>query len=358
MKHIFVVHSHITYLVALGVIMQERIDVNHVMILSENYQSNYGPIKIKQVKLIEKYGALLKSSRFTKIFHTNIELDNVIDQFIQEEEFTAYIPVFILINRYVITHPRCCKYNIMEEGLAAYYDYFTINQHAFIAGNRWRYSRGIKGFMERLYDIKKIIRGISPSILAIPTFYTAYASDPNICFYGLYDSAHLLGRNRKILEINKIIAYYNIPTRYNLDNSIVWIGDPEIFVKYSDVEFNHIINRSLISYVSKCNTKKVYIRFHYRETDEQKHKMIKLLQDASIDYEIMDNISIMEIELVDASNVTLVGVYSSLLLYGAMMGHTSISICDYLPTSFNDKSKELLEGQISIFFNQVKKMNI
>lgn len=356
MKHIFVVHSHITYLVALGVIMQDRLDLSNVMILGEKYQSDYGPFNIKQVSVTESFGKLLKSGKFTKIFNANIEVDNVIDQFVQDDEFTAYVPVFILLNRYIITHPKCKKYNIIEEGLAAYYDYFNVNQHAFIAGNRWRYSHGVKGLKERYSDIKKIIRGVSPSILAIPTFYTAYASDPNICFYGLHDCTHSLSGNRQVLALNRIIEHYNIPTQYNLDNSIIWIGDPEIFIKCSDSEFDRAISRSLISYVNKYKENKVYVRFHQRETDAQRQKLIKFLQQANVDYEIMDNTSIMEVELAKASNVTMIGVYSSLLLYGGIMGHKSISICDYLPKSIRN-GVEIVNKQVSIFYKFVEKIN-
>lgn len=357
MKHIFVVHSHITYLVALGVVMQEGLDESQVMILSENYRSAFEPIRIIQVRTSESYKSLLNSRKYKKIFNTNIDVDDIVSRFVQEEEFIAYIPVFHLINRYIVTHSKCVRYNIIEEGLAAYYDYFSINQHALIAGNRWRYSKGIKGFRERISDIKLIIKGITPSILAIPTFYTAYASNLNICFYGLHNYSHSHSCNRKTLDINRIIEYYKFRSQYNLDNSVVWIGDPDIFVKCSDEEFENSINRSFIRYINNYNLKRVYIRFHYRETDTQKQRLIQLLQKANVDYEIMENSSIVEVELVKSHNVTLVGIYSSLLVYGGIIGHKSISICDYLPITIKNKV-ESINKQISVFWKFVEKINI
>lgn len=357
MKHIFVVHSHITYLVALGVVIQEGLDDSQVMILSENYRSAFEPINIIQVRISESYKSLLKNRKYKKIFNTNIDIDDIVSRFVQEEEFIAYIPVFHLINRYLVTHSKCIKYNIIEEGLAAYYDYFSINQHALIAGNRWRYSKGIKGVGERISDIKLIIKGITPSILAIPTFYTAYASNPNICFYGFHNCSHLHSCNRKTLEINRIIEYYNFQSQYNLDNSVIWIGDPDIFVGCCDEEFDSSINRSLINYINNYNVKKVYIKFHYRETDIQKQRLIQLLQQARVNYEIMEDSSIMEVELVKSYNVTLVGIYSSLLVYGGIIGHKSISICDYLPITIKNKV-ESINKQISVFWKFVEKINI
>ncbi len=337
MKHIFVVHSHITYLVALGVILKENLEKDNVLILSETFHLSYEPIAIQNVEIYKSYKYLLKDP--LRIFYPNLDLDRTVDRFVGDDKFVAYVPVFHMIDRYLITHPRCERYNITEEGLAAYYTYYRGLQHTFLTGDRWRYSFGLQGIKERIEDIKKIIRGFSFSINAIPTFYTAYACDPNVTFYGFSEDSYYLAKERELVSFQDIEKAYKFTSLYNLDNSIIWISDPDILNLYKDKEtFYEHIDRSFIAYLKQKRVSTVYIRFHYRESIEQKRDLCNFFHKRGIETIEIQKDVIMEIELLTAKNVSLFGIWSSLLVYGGMMGHKSYSIYDYLPIEIQSKS--------------------
>lgn len=351
MKHIFVVHSPITYLSALGVVLLEEIEKKDVLIISESFRLDYEPIPIVQVSSMKSF-SLLKKRSF-KIYN---EIDTIIDKFSSDDKFIAYIPVFHLLDRYLITHPLCLKFNFIEEGFASYYKYYRGIQHAYIAGYKWRYSKGIKGIKERYINIINIIKGISPSILALPTFYTAYASDPNIIFYGFHEKSHYLGVNRKILSFNSIIDHYKLKTKYNLNNTTIWIGDPDVISLIGNTtELYDSLKKSFINYLQNNNISSIYIRFHYREINEQKKQFIDFFNQNNIMVIEIEQDTILEVELIKAKNVTLVGIFSSLLVYGGIMGHTSLSIYNYLPLSFK-KVSNASNDQLDIFWNFVDKL--
>lgn len=352
MKHIFVVHSHITYLAALGVILKESLQEKDVLILSESFHLSYEPISIQKVSIYESYKNLLKDP--LRIFYPNLYLDRIIDRFVGNDKFIAYVPVFHMIDRYLITHSKCERYNITEEGMAAYYTYYKGLQHTFLTGNRWRYSSGIQGIKERIEDIKKIVRGFSISINAIPTFYTAYASDPNITFYGFNEESYYLAVNKKLISFKDIVKIYKFPTFYNLDNSVVWISDPDILKLYGDKKSFYIaIEKSFIAWLKQKKIFNIYIRFHYRESDEQKRELINLFERNGIKFVEIQVDAIMEVELMNAENVSLFGIWSSLLVYGSMMGHKSYSIHDYLPIEMRSMSKV---DQVQYFWKFVRKI--
>ncbi|MBQ4163274.1 MAG: hypothetical protein IJD84_10425, partial [Parabacteroides sp.] len=49
MKHIFIIHSNISYLASLGVICKERIPNKNVIFIAKKYSNEWGPIPIHNI---------------------------------------------------------------------------------------------------------------------------------------------------------------------------------------------------------------------------------------------------------------------------------------------------------------------
>lgn len=350
MKHIFIVHSPITYLAALGVIIKEKLIEDDVLILSETFRLKYEPIEILDI-CKSKTTKLKRILSFAQSFFSPYKtLDFCLGNFLKDDFFIAYIPVFHYLDRYLVTHPKCNRFNFIEEGLAAYYDYFTYDQHTFVTVGHWRYTKSYKGVKERISEIWRIIRGYSSKIDAIPTFYSAYAADPNILFYGFHERSHHLAITKKLLSFDDISSHYKLTTSCTLDDAFIWIGDPDIYLKAENTEvFIQSISEGYIAYLKQKKIKFTYIKFHYRDSDFIKKKTIDEFIKNGIEVEIISDSVILEIELLRSKNVTLFGFYSSLLLYGGMMGHTSYSIVKFAPYCLNKVDK-----QISDFWKFVK----
>ena len=116
MKHIFTIHSPITFFSACAVIFQEKLPHEDVIIINDGYNV---PFKIGTI--VDSYQQQEKGI-WRKI--KNFNLVKAYDQYIKElthgQQFIAYIDLMHAYQRLLITHPNCVKFNFIEEGTASY----------------------------------------------------------------------------------------------------------------------------------------------------------------------------------------------------------------------------------------------
>ena len=88
MKHIFTVHSSLTFLVAYSTIKHLSLDKSDVLIISSNYS-----VPLDDYKVIPSFTDARNSTLVQKLRYFNVpkSCDNYLTTYIQGEEFTAYV---------------------------------------------------------------------------------------------------------------------------------------------------------------------------------------------------------------------------------------------------------------------------
>ena len=332
MKHIFIVHSSITYLTSLGVIIQENLDLKDVVILSSGFYVN-GPVKINIVDVSAKRTFSLKNiiHNFKLFYDRGYELNEIINNFVEGEKFTAYVSVFNYLERFTVIHPNCINFNFIEEGVESYHISHSISHFAISYNANFKFKMGFEGFIER---IKKSVKtfGITEALNTIPIFSIAYRHDNSKTFYCYSDEAYPFADNKILLNFNSIKnRFFN-----SLDHSdnternsdCIWIGNCNVFD--NNQLYHEFLKKYFLKFLTKEGIKKLLIRFHPRETKKQRLVLTKFLIKNEIDFHIIPDETIMELLLLNFPKTICVGFNTSLLLYSSYMGHKSISFGDQI----------------------------
>lgn len=331
MKHVFVIHSNITYLSALGVIMKEKLSLDDVVILSWNNFAREVPVKVHRVR---QYA-------IKDIFRHPIDyifkvryLDRIIAELVNYEPYIAYTEALFSFHDVVVTHPLCQKFNFIEEGLSVYtkeleWQYQTVN---YSAQPCYRYY-GWKGFLQKLRDIKTIVQGYKLEMLGLPAFYHAFFCTRGIKFYGFCEQAFYGVDHREVMDLKAIGKYYKWNLYYEqLKDVDIWLGqnNPE--------GGNELIDRYVKAIETGCaqrllsqGKKKIMVKFHPFEEQYAKEQTLAMFSRYNIEVEIIPDEVILELELMNSENVRLYSVASSLLIYASLMGVECNSIIRHLP---------------------------
>lgn len=359
MKHIFLVHTPITYLGALRIIQHLNIEKNDAIFLFQSFRPN---IEInehyKGIQIDGHYAGsnfLKKALKRTVNFSITAKFDKLITKVSEGETFTAYIPVVTFIHKLLITHKYCVRFNFFEEGLAQYYKEETLESiNAAYSKLSWRVS--ISGhFKNTLRDMYLMARGYNLKLMALPFSYSCYHAVKHVYFYGYSaDAFPLVENGRRIIIPLHTDDFSFIPKnpKLILDNSFIWIGDPGVVHYGYDKEvYLQGIRNGCISLLKKKNINRIFIKFHRDEPAVLRKEIEAVFELYKIQVIIIPDTEILELYLPGAVNVTLIGVYSSLLYYAAIMGQASYSVFNYVKHEYG---RGIANRDFSFFWQKVK----
>lgn len=333
MKHIFVVHSHITYLAALGVIEHEGLSLSDCALISPTYRRTE-PIEVH----LMPYLSGLRANHFSlRAYFQPIKcIDRAIKKLTNEEEYTLYFSVTLPLVRVLMTNARCKDFHILEEGISAYVAWFDLATMTTYGNGAFR-SRGI---LSRLRDAKlPILRGYTSRLQALPIFYNAYQHTDRK-FYGFSDLSYVqLAIGHKVkLSFEQIGNRFNFARQTDLSNSVVWLGDCVDSSQSDSTKYFEALEQGFIRHVLQPSSiDKVFVKFHYRESAASRSATLELFHRHGIQLEVVSHSVIMEIELLTSTDVKLYGTYSSLLLYAAFIGHRAYSVDRFYTEGILDK---------------------
>ena len=130
MRHLFLIHSHITYLVARRVVDREQLAPRRIVLLCvRGYRPPESRFRIFDLVLYQdapKQGA--KRKRLTRGRRWLREIDQLVERAAGGERFHFYTPH--TYHRYmsaVASHASCAGFSFIEEGLASYFSRAEIN---------------------------------------------------------------------------------------------------------------------------------------------------------------------------------------------------------------------------------------
>jgi hypothetical protein len=332
MKHVFIIHSNITYLSALGVIMKEKINLDDVVILSWNNFQREEPVKVHRVK---QYDAVRNIFRHPIDYIFKVRyLDRTIAKLVDYEPYIAYTEALYFFHDVVVTHPLCQKFNFIEEGLVVYAKEINWQQQTANYSQQpcYRYC-GWSGFLQKLRDIKMIVQGYKLEMLGLPAFYNAFFCTRDIKFYGFCEQSFYGVEHREVMDIKAIGKHYKWSLYYRqLKDVDIWLGqnNPQGGNALIDT-YVKAIEIGCAQRLLSQGKKKVMVKFHPFEEQYAKEQTIAMFNRHGIAVEIIPDEVILELELMNSENVRLYSVCSSLLVYAALMGVECNSIICHMP---------------------------
>lgn len=346
MKHVFFVQSPITYLAMLGVLCNRRIEEKDVVAFSNwKYAQSilpFVPIEGRSYKdLFRNPSKFLNTARYN---------DKRLTRLTGGDKFQLYVPAFNgSVDRFAATHKNCVGINFMEEGLSSYVPEIPVSFYNVrrLSPEHTRYST----FKERVADMFKVLRGYSFAMQFLPFIYNATFGMQGILYFGFGEDVFPGFPREKVfrLSFEEIKERFHLENHYDLTGSAV-LATCGLLV---DLDMCKVEENSYFRALDDCarslEGKKVFLRFHPHELPAVREKTKRLIERHRLDYEEIGNQSIMEIELLNAKDVTVYGFDSTMQYYAVMFGHKCFSLSNYVYG--NATPGDVLRSKVP-FFNQ------
>lgn len=127
MKHIFLIHSHITREVAWAIIRRERVALGDVVfLLDRKFESSEDGVRVVPLDLPDQYFLIYKNP--LRGWHHLQRIRAFIDD-LSSGDFCCYFPhTYSEFANLAVSHPRCRGYSLMEEGLWSYFPVSRMNE--------------------------------------------------------------------------------------------------------------------------------------------------------------------------------------------------------------------------------------
>lgn len=327
MKHIFLIHSSITYLASLSVISTERIAEDDCIILGP-YRLGFEEVLKQPIIYLDEIPQLKSNYKASK------HLFEFVEKICAGDDYYLYIPGMSMKARVLATSPECKGLRFIEEGTAAYQDYNILDLSCEYPANKKWSNSSMKEIMGEIREMLFLaIKGISLKQLALPWAYTAYTLNNEIIFYGFSEKSFVKAQNKKIIDIKNELTM-RLKNKLSIDNEYVWISS-KMFKPHNASVLLDSFAKKIVELRNEHAFNHIYIKFHQFEPDYSKGKTFELFDNLNIEYTVVEDSTMMEIEFMKNRNVTAIGDVSSLLLYNTVFGNNSISLIKGLESYYN-----------------------
>lgn len=362
MKHIFLVHSPVTFLVSVSVIDKLKLSPNDAIIIFYQFKKITTREKIFTAididEFYERHDLFIKAKNYIRYFNIGKRIDKLIVDVTGNEPYVAYVPSMYFVAKLICTNALCLSFNFIEEGLLNYYKEETLRGITAInAKDAWR-SSFAKNTKQVLLEMYMVLRGYNFRLQSLPFSYSCYNGLKNVCYYGLTEDAFpLVYKGKRITVSFDTHAFKGIEQNEGIDISgqTIWIGDAGVqMFGYAESLYLKGIQQGCIGFLKAHNTNSILIKFHREEPFGLREKIKKLFADNDIAVEIIPDSMVMELLLFNAKDVTLIGIYSSLLYYASSMSHSAYSVYPFVQEEY---SKALVGRDFDFYWNKVNRID-
>lgn len=353
MKHIFTVHSHITYLISIAIIDFLQLDPSEVIIISYNTKFNpsYQPFTINYIKRGGSKGFLKKMVKIVRNFNYAKLLDEQINKLTSGESYYLYINYVIGNNRILLTNPKCIGLSFIEEGMDNYKEDSLLSYTVHSKSDSFRLP-----FVQRWsflkINIKEILREITNEKLnLIPVHPSCFSLIPGIKYFSFskYSFPNIQGNNKHILDIRSVADYVSKGSNVSIDNAVLWVGDNVVnFYKLPVENYIEAVKNGISDFIKINPFSKIYLKFHQDEHFKSKLETQRLFELLNIETIIIDNSQSAEILLLNSKNIKIIGLTSSLLWYASIIGHQAYSINRYLKEHSHLKEHNIFWEKVTL----------
>lgn len=298
MKQVFIIHSHTTFLVSMGVIKKLSLpDKDIVLLYGRNYKISCIKVPYTVIDITKIYD-YCKLKRYIWSYSKQLKHIHLIDNLIAEcikTEYNIYIPhtsynTFQLL----LTNPLCSGLNLIQEGAVSFF------------------SKKIK--------YKQILKNIITFYNSRIWFKTNWYI-PNK-FYKRYQPICTFATNKLFFEPLKKAHNHIIKIPHYHTNIVIEENEP-IFIFESAVEMQLIEREIYMSacykMITECSQTRNYIKFHPNQDDINISTIKSFFNDKRYIELPMD----VPVELILSTNrkLTICGFTSSLIFFAKEMHH-------------------------------------
>ncbi len=353
MKHIFTVHSHITYLMSIAIINFLQLDTNEIIIISYNTKFNptYRPYPINYIKRGSSKGIFNRIFAIFRNFNHAKYLDDQINLLTSGELYFLYINYVIGNNRILLTNSKCIGLSFIEEGMDNYKEDSLLTYTVHSKSNSYRLP-----FVQRWTFLKNNSKDIlreftNEKLNLVPVHPSCFSLIPGIKYFSFsnYSFPNIQETKKHILDIKSVARYIDKNTTMSLDNSVVWVGDNVVnFYKMPVENYINAINKGITDFFKKNSFSKIYLKFHQDEHLNSKRETQKIFDLLNIETIIIDDSQSVEILLLNSKNIKIIGLTSSLLWYASLIGHEAYSINRYLKEHNHLKEQNIFWEKVTL----------
>lgn len=314
MKHVFYVHSGITFVVSLATIEHLKLKPDQVLIIlcrDIRIGKDYPVLKLtpeeEQIQLIPSYG----SKEVLRKIGILWKLDQKISRFVNHTGFTLYLPSEKnYLMQFLQTHSLCKKRNFIEEGILTY-------QLEFKKVTALR-----NGFKDNLRHILRFPFHLFRSSVGQASLPIAL-KDFNVYVATRKARELLKSFHAEQVDVNRILK---TQTDESPRVSNLYIFDAVVEMGLSD----HIpFMESLETFIStQVPRKNLHVKFHPFQKDNAVYQA--LFDKYEIEYTILGSEVIPEMIIAQSSSMVVYGLASSVLFYAHEIGHQVFSFSPIL----------------------------
>ena len=324
MKHIFTVHSSITFLVTYATIKHLNLNPKDVIIISQKYK-----VPISGYKVIADFHSAQNNSLLKQLKNFNVPraFDKYINKYLNGKEFIAYVDLMSYYQKILVTHQKCKKFHFIEEGNSAYQANDDLNDIVWHERKEnWR-SKGWKDFK----SIARVLRGYNLKLLSLPYIYSAYAFMESTRFYAFSKNAfyNLAPEKRILLQPSKNDKNIELLAGgHFLNNATIWLdGSNARYTGLDESYYYDAIEKAIPILKQKGVIKDtVYAKLRPGIKDLSSNKLVSILKANGLKVEVMPNDLILEAFFMQSSNCKIIGVLTAALEYAHVFGHEVYSI--------------------------------
>lgn len=326
MKHLFTIHSPLTFLVAFAVIEHLKLDRKDVILLSQGYQVPVAGFQVEPAfqDKYSKWYQKLQTLNFPKSY------DRYIDQLTEGQAFTTYVDLMAYYQKVLVTHPQCQAFHFLEEGNSAYQATDDLTDLTW-ADRHYGYRN--RHFLDGpfLKALVRVLRGYNLRVLSIPYHYLAYAAFPDLKYYCFSNNAFFNAPPEKKILVRPDPAapeVQQMAAGIRLEKEIIWIdGSNGRYTGLSEDYYYRAIDRAILQLEKeKLLQKKVYVKLRPGVVDLQSNYLVKVLSDHGPQVEVLPDNVVLESLFITSSNCLVLGVLSAALEYAYVFGHQAYSI--------------------------------
>jgi hypothetical protein len=351
MKHLFSVHSPITFLIAHAAIEFLKLDVKDVIILSNGYK-----LPIDKYKNFPFFTNLSRTwTQKIKYLNAPISEDNYLNGLLEGENFIAYIDLMSYHQRIFITHSLCSGFHFIEEGNASYRDDDTLEDLTWDKrGQPYRLYTLSQRLVEAVRAAKWAMRGYSHRLISIPYGYTNFNFFEDVRYFCFSELAFpsIDPTKKVIVPLQQSKELTAMAGNISLSNAVIWMdGSGKAFTQLPDEVYYRAIDRGIERLQGVLSGRSVYVKLRPGLTDYSTNYLYQRLKEKGLDVSVMPNNLIIECVFANSSDCIVIGNLSSALFYANIFGHHSYSIY-----SLFDQKVSTVFDQMSGFWSKVEQL--
>jgi len=330
MKHIFTIHSPLTFLVAYAVIEHLRLDrEKEVILLSNKYK-----VPVEGFRVVPAFQDL-HNTWLEKLRTLNVPIsyDRYIEELTKGEEFIAYVDLMSYYQKILVTNKKCCHFHFIEEGNSAYMatdDLADLTWDDYLGGMSFRIDKyNSRTFFQSLI---RVVRGYNLRLISLPYHYMAFVNFENTLFYAFSGNAFYNAPvHKKVLvtpdENNPEI--FALAKEIRLKDEVIWIdGSNSRYTGLSEDYYHRAIERAIkvLQKRGELNKGRVFVKLRPGLKNVESNFLVKALKKASLSVEVLPDDMQLEALFIVSKNCCVIGVLTAALEYAHVFGHRSYSI--------------------------------